>query len=66
MKGEETQNKISKQKLMAPIRSQIRERTISLRFLGIILRVIRLEVSVYHVNITNQFQVAFAQGGRGE
>ncbi len=30
--------------------------TISLRFLGIILRVLRLEVSIYNVYITNQFQ----------
>jgi hypothetical protein len=33
----------------------IHERTISLTFLGIILRVLRLEVSVYNVYITNQF-----------
>ncbi len=32
-------------------------------FLGIILRVFRLEVSVYNVYITNQFQTTFAQGG---
>jgi hypothetical protein len=32
-----------------------------LRFLGIILRVLRLEVSVYNVYITNQFQTTFAQ-----
>ncbi len=42
---------------------QIHERTISLRFLDIILRVLRLEVSVYNVNITNQFQTTFALGG---
>ncbi len=36
---------------------------ISLRFLGIILRVLRLEVSVYNVYITNQFH--FARGGGG-
>ena len=36
---------------------------ISLRFLGIILRVLRLEVSVYNVYITNQFKTTFA--GRG-
>jgi hypothetical protein len=47
-------------------RSRIHERTISLRFLGIILRVIRLEVSVYNVFITNQFQPTFARGGGGE
>jgi hypothetical protein len=38
---------------------------ISLRFLGIILRVFRLEVSVYNFYITNQFQTTFAQGGGG-
>jgi hypothetical protein len=48
-------------------RNRIHEHTISLRFLGIILRVLRLEVSKYNVYITNQFQVTFAQGGgRGE
>jgi hypothetical protein len=30
------------------------------------LRVLRLEVSVYNVYITNQFQSTFAQGGGGE
>ncbi len=40
-------------------RSRIYERTISLRFLGIILRVLSLEVSVYNVYITNQFQTLF-------
>jgi hypothetical protein len=34
-------------------------------FLGIILRVLRLEVSLYNVYIKNQFQITFAQGGRG-
>jgi len=34
-------------------------------FLGIIVRVLRLEVSVYNAYITNQFQTTFAQGGRG-
>jgi hypothetical protein len=33
--------------------------------MGIILRVLRLEVSVYNVYITNQFQTTFAQGGGG-
>ncbi len=43
------------------------ERTISLGFLGIILRVLRLEVFVYKVYyITNQFQTIFAQGGEEE
>jgi hypothetical protein len=36
-----------------------------LRFLDIILRVLRLEVSIYNVYITNKFQTTFAQGGRG-
>ncbi len=36
-----------------------------LQFLGIILRVLRLEVSVYNVYITNQFQTTFAQVGEG-
>ncbi len=35
------------------------------RFLGIILRVLRLKVSVYNVYITNQFQTTFARGGGG-
>ncbi len=33
--------------------------------LGIILIVLRLEVSVYNVYITNQFQTTFTQGRRG-
>jgi hypothetical protein len=36
-----------------------------LRFLGIKLRVLRLEVSMYNVYITNQFQPTFAQEGGG-
>jgi hypothetical protein len=44
-------------------RSRIHERTILLRFLGIILRVLRLEISVYNVYIKNQFQATFAGGG---
>jgi hypothetical protein len=36
-----------------------------LRFLGIILRVIRLEVFLYDVYITNQFQTNFAHGVGG-
>jgi hypothetical protein len=43
---------------------QIHERTISLKFLGKILRVLRLEVSVYNIFITIQFQTTFAQRGR--
>ena len=41
--------------------SRIHERTISLRFLGIILRALRLEISVNNVYITNKFQTTFAQ-----
>jgi hypothetical protein len=48
-----------------PTRSQIHERTISLGFLGMILRVLRLELSVYNVYISNQFQPTFAQGVGG-
>jgi hypothetical protein len=43
-------------------RSRIHECTILLRFLGIILRVLRFEVSIYNVYITNQFQTTFAHG----
>jgi hypothetical protein len=46
-------------------RGRIHERTILLRFLGIILRVLILEVSEYNVYITNQFQTTFAQTGGG-
>ncbi len=45
--------------------SQIHERTLSMRFLGIILRFLRLEVSLYDVYITNQFQTNFAHGVGG-
>jgi hypothetical protein len=34
-----------------------------LSFLAIILKVLRLEVSVYNVYITNQFKTTFARGG---
>ncbi len=44
-------------------RSKIHEHTISLRFLGIILRVQGLEVSEYNVYITSQFLTTFDQGG---
>jgi hypothetical protein len=47
------------------VRSQIHERAILMRFLAIILRVLRIEVSVYSVYITNQFQTTFARGGGG-
>ncbi len=43
--------------------AQIHERTISLRFLGIILRVLILEVSLYKVYITNQFQTICSGAG---
>jgi hypothetical protein len=33
---------------------------------GHILRFLRLEVSIYNVYITNQFQTTFAQRGEGE
>ncbi len=46
-------------------RSRSHERTISLRFLGIILRVLRLEVSVYNVYITDQFSTYFCSRGAG-
>ncbi len=47
-------------------RSRIHERTISLRFLGIILRVLRLEVSAFNVYITNSLnKTTFAQSGGG-
>ncbi len=54
------------------IRRRIHERTISLRCLGIILRLLRLEVSVYIVYITNQLRTTFTRGegrksvGRGD
>ncbi len=44
------------------LRSRIHESTISLRFLGIILRVLILEVSVYNAYITNELQTTFARG----
>jgi hypothetical protein len=48
-------------------RSRIHERTISLRFLDIILRVLRLEVSVYNVYITKPVSNHFcSRGGRGK
>ncbi len=48
-----------------PSKSRIHECTILLRFLDIILRVLRLEVSVCNVYITNQFQITSARGGGG-
>jgi hypothetical protein len=46
-------------------RSHTHEQTISLRFLGIILRVLRLEVSKYNIYITNKFQATLAHGEGG-
>jgi hypothetical protein len=37
-----------------------------LRFPGMILRFLRLEVTAYNVYIRNQFQTTFAEGGRGK
>ncbi len=45
--------------------SRIHERTISLRFLGIILRVLRLEVSVYNFLLHTSFKPLFGGGGAG-
>jgi hypothetical protein len=41
--------------------AEFHELTILLRFLDVILRVLRLEFSVYNVYITNQFQTTFAE-----
>ncbi len=46
-------------------RSRIHERTISVRFLGIILKVLRHEVSVYNVFIINQLQTTLLLRGGG-
>jgi hypothetical protein len=46
-------------------RSRIHERTILLRFMGIIMRVLRLEVSIYNDYIINQFQTTFGWDGGG-
>jgi hypothetical protein len=40
--------------------SQIHEHKFFLKFLGIILEVLRLEVSIYNVYITNKFQAPFS------
>ena len=48
------------------LKPSFHEYTILLRLLGIItLRVLRLEVSVYNVNISNQCQTTFARVGVG-
>jgi hypothetical protein len=46
-------------------RNLIHECKITLRFLGILLRVVKLEVSKQNVYITNQFQTTFVQWGVG-
>ncbi len=57
---------LSKKKLGLIGQKPIHERLISLRFLGITCwKVLRLEVSVYNVNIANQFPTSFSQGGGG-
>jgi hypothetical protein len=38
------------------------ERTILLRFLGIILKVLRLEIFIYSIYITNQFAQGVSKG----
>jgi hypothetical protein len=48
------------------ILSRIHERTISSRFLFIILIVLRLEVPFYNVYITNECRTTFARKGGGE
>jgi hypothetical protein len=58
-------NKCLRVEIYIYIRSRILERTVSLIFLGIILRVLRLEVSVYNVYITNQFKPLLLGGGGG-
>jgi hypothetical protein len=58
-------NVINFGRLLKRTKREIHERTILLQFLGIILRVLRLEVPVYNGYITNQFQTTFAQGGKG-
>jgi hypothetical protein len=45
--------------------SRIHERTVSLRFLEIIFRVLRLEDSVFNFYITNQVKTTFLSGGGG-
>ncbi len=47
------------------VRSRIHERTISLRFLGIILRVHSFEVSVYNVYNTKRYNLKGDGGGGG-
>ncbi len=42
--------------------SRIHERTVSLRFLGKILKVLRIEVSICNVYITKQFRPLLLKG----
>jgi hypothetical protein len=46
-------------------RTQIHERTISLRFLGIILRVLRLEIPYTMFTLQTSFQPLLLKGGGG-
>ncbi len=46
-------------------RSRIHERTISLRFLGLILRVLRLEVSINNVTLQTSFKPLCSRGEGG-
>jgi hypothetical protein len=50
---------------MAFTRSGIHERIISLRFLGILWRVLRLEVSIYNVSLQTSFKPLLLKGGEG-
>jgi len=52
--------------LLVATRSQIHERTFSLRFLGIILSVRRLEVSVYNVSLQTSFKLLLLKGNSKE
>ncbi len=47
---------------LSATRSRIHERTVSLRLLGIIMRVFRLKVSLYNAYFSHQSQTTFAQG----
>ncbi len=54
-------------RILVNLKPKLMNVQISLRLLGLILRCLRLEVYVYNVYITNQFQTTFAQGeGWGE
>jgi hypothetical protein len=51
--------------MIRPNKRRIHERTISLTFLDIIWRVLRLDVSVHNVYITTLFQTTCDQGKGG-